>query len=290
MTFEQAHRVGVCSWSLRPESAAELAARVRALGLASVQLALDPIRTGRRGWGEVETINALRAAGVGAISGMMGMAGEDYSTLDSIKRTGGVRSHATWGCNIRAAQENARLARRLGIGLVTFHAGFIPHEAGEDRRLMIERLRMIVDHFDDCGVRVAFETGQESADTLMHALDELARPHAGVNFDPANMILYGMGDPVESLAKLAPRVVQVHVKDAMPTTTPGQWGSEVRAGTGAVDWGGFFRVVRSHGLGADLVIEREAGEQRETDIVAACELISSHLSVGVGGGGRGRRP
>lgn len=280
MTLEQAHRVGVCSWSLRPGSAADLGARVRALGLRAVQLALDPIRTGAPGWSEIETLNALRAAGVVAVSGMMGMAGEDYSTLESIRLTGGVRPHGTWGRNIRAAQENARLARRLGIGLVTFHAGFIPHAPGEERRLMIERLRMIVDHFDDCGVRVAFETGQESAQTLLHALEELARPHAGVNFDPANMILYGMGDPVEALASLAPRVVQVHVKDAQPSPTPGRWGSEVRAGTGAVDWRGFFRVLRSRGLGVDLVIEREAGETRDADIVAARELIAAHLAPG----------
>lgn len=284
MTLARAHRVGVCSWSLRPESAADLAVRVRGLGFEAVQLALDPIRLNRPGWGEIASINALRNSGLRVLSGMMGMEGEDYGTLESIRKTGGVRAQATWGVNIRAAQENARLARRLGIDLVTFHAGFIPHEAGEERRTMIERLRMVIDHFDDCGVRVGFETGQETADTLLGALEELQRPHVGVNFDPANMVLYGMGDPVEALAKLAPRVIQVHIKDALPTKTPGQWGSEVRAGAGAVDWEGFFRTIRSHAIAADLLIEREARERRDADIVAARELIKSHaLSESSGG-------
>jgi sugar phosphate isomerase/epimerase len=219
---------------------------------------------------------------------MMGMAGEDYSTLETIKRTGGVRPEATWGANLRAAQDNARLARRLGIGLVTFHAGFIPHEAGPERQAMIQRLRMMVDHFDDHGVRVAFETGQETAETLLEALHELDRPQAGVNFDPANMILYGMGDPVAALDRLAPRVVQIHIKDATPSPTPGQWGHETRAGDGAVDWKRFFDTVRTRGLGADLVIEREGGEGRDADVRAAAEMVARHGFAGeVRGGVRG---
>jgi sugar phosphate isomerase/epimerase len=261
---------------------------VKAIGLHAVQLALDPVRTGRPGWGEIETINALRSHGVSVLSGMMGMVGEDYSTLESIKRTGGVRQQATWGENLRAAEENARLARRLGVGLVTFHAGFIPHDAGDERRTMVERLRMMIDHFDDCGVRVAFETGQESAETLLQALEELHRPHAAVNFDPANMILYGMGDPVAALEMLAPRVIQIHIKDAVPCGKAGEWGREARAGDGKVDWKRFFETVRARGLAADLVIEREGGEGRDADIAAARDLLIRHgFGSDTGGDGVG---
>lgn len=274
MTFCSANRVGVCSWSLQPATARDLAAALRRLQVRHVQLALDPIREGLPGWGEIETVSALRSAGIAVISGMMGAIGEDYSSLESIARTGGVRPDQHWGGNLRAAQDTARLARRLRLPLVTLHAGFIPHHAGPERRTMIDRLRSIVDQFDACGVRVGFETGQESADTLREALAELNRPHVGVNFDPANMILYGMGDPVEALGKLAPHVIQIHIKDATPTRTPGQWGQEVRAGTGAVDWSAFFRIIRDRGLAADLVIEREAGDAREADIAAAAQMLA----------------
>ena len=144
--------LGICSWSLRPADARELAAGVPKFGVRRVQLALDPIRENRPGWGEIETLHALAAEGIEIASGMMATAGEDYSTLESIARTGGVRPDATWGANLRAAQSNARLARRLGINLVTFHAGFIPHERGPERVVMIRRLRSMVDVFDDCGV------------------------------------------------------------------------------------------------------------------------------------------
>ena len=81
------NRLGVCSWSLRPETPAELAERVRATGLGTVQLALDPSRTGA--WSLEDTRAELEAAGTTIASGMMATRGEDYSTLETIRRTGG---------------------------------------------------------------------------------------------------------------------------------------------------------------------------------------------------------
>jgi len=267
-------RLGVCSWSLRARSPRELVERVRATGLNAVQLWLDPIRSGA--WGESETRRDLDRAGIDILSGMMAMAGEDYSSLESIARTGGVRPDSTWGRNLAAAEANADLARRLGLTLVTFHVGFIPHEPSE-RATILARAREIVAVFRARGVRTAFETGQERADTLLEVLRELAGtrvPGVGVNFDPANMILYGMGDPIASLRALAPHVLQCHIKDARLGPAPGQWGTEVPAGTGAVDWPAFFRTLRESGLQVNLAIEREAGENRLADVMDARALVA----------------
>jgi sugar phosphate isomerase/epimerase len=283
-----AHRLGVCSWSLEPGSPAELVERVLEVGVGHVQLALDPLRRGE--WGEAETVSRLRDAGIGVLSGMIGMAGEDYSTLESIRATGGVRPDATWKTNLAACRASARLARRLGLPLVTFHAGFIPHEAGPERAAMVARLRELADLFDDHGVSLGFETGQETAATLLEALAEIDRPSVGVNFDPANMLLYGMGDPVEALRALAPRVVQVHVKDAVPSKKKGRWGSEEVAGEGVVDWKAFFGVLRERGLGVDLLIEREGGEKRVKDARKAAKLVRGLLRKGgARKGGKGKR-
>lgn len=260
-------RLGVCSWSLQAASPADLVNKVLSCGMRHVQLALDPLRTGA--WPEIETMNRLHAAGITVVSGMMGFKGEDYTTLDTIKATGGVRLDADWEENLSAAHATARLAARQGLRLVTFHAGFIPHHEGAERTLMVDRLRWVIDAFDDRGVRVGFETGQERADTLLDALDALKRPHVGVNFDPANMILYGMGDPIAALRSLGSRVVQVHIKDAVATKVPGTWGEEVRAGTGEVQWGSFFGVLKEQGLSVDRLVEREAGTARVEDIRAA---------------------
>ncbi len=270
------NRLGVCSWSLRPQSPSGLGQSVRACGLDAVQLALDPLRLGL--WSFEETCAALEESGVAILSGMMAMTGEDYTSLESIRRTGGVRANQHWEENRRAAREDARLARRLDLDLVTFHAGFLPDDQrSPERAVLVERLREIIDCFADEGLRVGFETGQETAETLIGFLEELDRPSAGVNFDPANLLLYGMGDPVEALLLLAPHVRQMHVKDARRAKVSGAWGDEVPVGEGEVDWREFFRIVRDHPLEGDLLIEREAGEERVRDIRRAHQLVRSHL-------------
>jgi L-ribulose-5-phosphate 3-epimerase len=269
-------RIGVCSWSLRPTGPADLVEKVRLCGLAAVQLALDPIRRGE--WSEEETARLLSGAGIDILSGMMAMEGEDYATLDSIKATGGLRPDHTWERNLAAARDNAQLAHRLGIRLVTFHAGFFPHETAgpaeaAERHTLILRLREAAAAFAAWSIRVALETGQESAATQVAVLNDLGKPVVGVNFDPANMILYGMGEPIAALKRLAPWVRQVHIKDAKASAEPGAWGAEVPVGAGQVDWPAFFAALKEADLDVDLLIEREAGHSRIDDIKRARQLI-----------------
>jgi sugar phosphate isomerase/epimerase len=191
-----------------------------------------------------------------------------------------VRPDEHWRENLAIAQADAVAARALGVELVTFHAGFLPHSPKDpERAKLVQRLRTLVDVFAAEGVHVALETGQETAATLLEVLAELDRPGAGDNFDPANMILYGMGEPVAALAELAPRVFQVHVKDARSTTRRGEWGSEVVVGTGEVDWARFFAVLGASRPGIDLMIEREAGEDRVADVVAARDFVRARAGA-----------
>lgn len=273
-----ARALGVCSWSLKPRSIDDLVLEARAAGVRSVQIALGPLT--RPEFEPKRLQGALAEAGIAIRSGMTSMHGEDYSTLESIRRTGGVRPDEHWSANLATARRDAAQARALGLELVTFHAGFLPEERDDpERAKLVARLRTIVDVYAEHGVRVGFETGQETAETLLGVLLELERPSAGVNFDPANMILYGMGDPVAALARLAPRVLQVHVKDARPAARRGEWGTEVRAGTGAVDWTRFFALLDEERPGVDLMIEREAGADRIADVRAAAELVRSKTAV-----------
>ncbi len=252
----------------------DLARRVIALGIPRVQLALIPCLDQPTWRG---AIDVLRGEGVEVISGMLATAGEDYSTLESIAQTGGVRSDLRWGENLDRAFRVADLAERTGLPLVTLHGGFLPHASDDPvRRTMLDRLRTIADIFGQRGIGIALETGQESAATLAQALHELDRPSVGVNFDPANMILYGMGDPLEAVESLAPWLRQVHIKDAIATKNPGTWGTEVPVGEGSVPWASFLASVnriRIGGEGINLIIERESGACRDEDIVLARDLV-----------------
>jgi L-ribulose-5-phosphate 3-epimerase len=269
-------RLAVCSWSLQPRNPTDLLGILKQLDISRTQLALSPTIGQPGQWGGA--IQTLRGAGVEIVSGMMAMAGEDYSTLQTIARTGGVRPDDGWPANRNHALAVADLADSADIRLVTFHAGFIPDDpADPERAKLIDRLRTIADAFAERGLRLGLETGQETADTLLDALADLDRPNLGVNFDPANMILYGKGDPVAALRMLAPHIVQIHIKDALPADTPGRWGSEVPVGSGAVDWPAFFEVALAIDPPVDFVIEREAGADRPADVDAARNLIVTHL-------------
>ncbi|MEL6497127.1 MAG: sugar phosphate isomerase/epimerase family protein [Planctomycetota bacterium] len=274
MVAKLAGLLGVCSWSLRPTSPADLVKRVRACGLRAVQLGLEPIRSGL--WDLHETSEALAEARIDILSGMLETQGEDYSSLASIRTTGGLRPDSRWDANRARAERVAWIAEALGMELVTFHAGFISHDPNDpERATMIERLRVVADIFADRGVRLALETGQETAETLADLLDDLDRESVGVNFDPANMILYGMGEPVDAFRLLLPRVVQVHLKDATRAMSEGEWGDEVAVGRGEVGWQAFGEVLASAGRPIDALFEREAGEQRESDIRHGIAVIES---------------
>lgn len=265
-------RLAVCSWSLQPTGPQDLISKLQETGVHRIQLALDPLRDEPAVWGQTPVL--LQAAGITIVSGMFGCVGEDYSTLETIRATGGIVPDATWAQNWKNISAVANIARRLGLNLVTFHGGFMPHEETDPSYARLkERLFQITELFRASNIVVGLETGQETAAVLFDFLRKFARPNVGVNFDPANMILYDKGNPIEALRKLGNWVRQVHIKDARRTKVTGTWGEEVCAGTGEVDWPAFFAALKQIGFKGNLCIEREAGNQRVADIRAAREMV-----------------
>ena len=270
-------RLAVCSWSLQPANPQDLVTKLQATGVRRVQLALDPLRESPDVWGEATAL--FQSNSITIVSGMFGCVGEDYTTLESIQATGGIAPDATWEQNWKNIQGTAALAQKLGLKLVTFHAGFLPHEEKDPRSAKLrQRLIDIADVFAARNIMLALETGQETAAVLRDFLQKLTRPNVGVNFDPANMILYDKGNPIDALRTLGPWIRQVHIKDARRTKVPGTWGEEVVAGTGEVDWRAFFTALDQVTFKGDFCIEREAGNQRVAEIRAARELVEK-LSV-----------
>ena len=272
-----AARLAVCSWSLQPASPQDLISRLQAVGIRRVQLALDPLRETPGVWDGTPAL--FRENGVTIVSGMFGCVGEDYSTLETIRNTGGIAPDRTWEQNRINIQATAALAQELGLKLVTFHAGFLPHEERDPNTARLrQRLAEAADAFLARDIVLGLETGQETAAVLGSFLHKLDRPNVGINFDPANMILYGKGDPIEALRVLAPWIRQVHIKDARRAWAPGAWGEEVMVGTGEVKWPEFFSTLTEINFRGDLCIEREAGNQRVADIRTAREVVENIVS------------
>jgi sugar phosphate isomerase/epimerase len=266
------NRLAVCSWSLQAATPQELAQRLQTTGISRVQLALDPLREHPAVWGDSQAV--LKQAGITIVSGMFGCVGEDYSTLDTIRQTGGIAPDDTWEQNLENIRATVGIATALGLKLVTFHAGFVPHNPADPGfAKMVGRLAAVAETFAAADMEVGLETGQETAAGLAALLEALNHPKVVVNFDPANMLLYAKGDPLEAVRVLARWIRQVHVKDANQTAVPGTWGEEVTVGTGQVDWQAFFTTLADVGFTGDIVIEREAGDQRIADIRTAREVV-----------------
>jgi len=269
-------RLGVCSWSLQPVNPDDLVAKVLATGVRRVQLALDPLRESPQVWSRTETL--FRQNNITILSGMFGCVGEDYTTLESIRLTGGIAPDSTWEQNRKNIQEAAGLAAGMGLSLVAFHAGFIPHQQTDvNYAKMLRRLEEVADMFAASQITLGLETGQETAPALAALLQKLSRPNLGVNFDPANMILYNQGDPIEALRTLGGWVRQVHIKDATRTKVVGTWGEEVPVGTGEVDWRAFFATLQKLNFQGNFLLEREAGAQRVADLIVAKAVVEKHF-------------
>ena len=268
-------RLAVCSWSLHPADPAELIAKLQQIGISKIQLALDPLREGGA-WADAK--QQLADGGITIVGGMMGCVGEDYATLDAIRRTGGVVPDETWPQTWENIQAMAPIAKDLGVDYVTFHAGFLPEEPDDPNYdKLVGRLGQVADLYAALDITLGFETGQEEGPTLLGFLQRLAKPNVGVNFDPANIILYDKGDPIDALKVLVPYAKQCHIKDATKTSTTGEWGAEVVVGTGEMNWPAFFSVLAEAGFDGPLAIEREAGDDRVGDIGKAREHVLTIL-------------
>jgi len=254
--------IGVCSWSLQVKSIPELRGFLDRLGVNVVQIACgDPHHAA---WDEGDNMPAAAlAAGFSLTGTMLGFPGEDYTTPQTIQKTGGFGDPATRSERLERFAWALDRTRALGVSDMMLHAGFLPEPGEPDRKPFLDTLARVSDMAKAKGVTIAFETGQETADLLRRTLDELRSPNLKVNFDPANMILYDKGDPIRAVEILGPDIRSVHVKDANRTKTPGQWGEEVPLGRGQVDIRKFVQTLKKVGYRGSLCIEREVGNQEE---------------------------
>lgn len=265
--------VGVCTWSLRRDLPGVWKVMEEA-GIDHVHLAVGPVF----GEGGGAYREAARALPWTVSATMIDFPGEDYSTLESIRRTGGIVPDAAWESNKARALEAVCITAELGVRYLSFHAGFIDHGDGAAYGKLLDRIRVLANGATEHGVTLLLETGQETAEDLARFLRDLDRSAVAVNFDPANMILYDKGDPVEAVGVLGPWIRHVHVKDARRTPTPGTWGEEVPWGEGEVDHGVFLRALAAAGFEGALAVEREAGEDRAGDVCRAVERLAAFQS------------
>ncbi len=203
----------------------------------------------------------------------VGFPREDYSTLESIRATGGIVPDEHWERNREIVFRAARITEELGVRYLSLHAGFIEESDATRAKTIRDRMTRLADAAAERKVMLLMETGQETAENLRLFLEEVNHPALGVNLDPANMVLYDKGDPVAAVHTLAPWIKHVHVKDALRAKQPGMWGQEVPWGEGDVRADDFLTALGAIGFDGVLAVERECGDDRLGDIRLAVERL-----------------
>ena len=250
---------------------------VKEMGADNVQLHAPPAEY-RSAEHAQKIAEQFKEAGIDITVVFCGYAGESYETIPIVKQTVGLVPPATRDERIKQTWQVADFAAAVGAQGIGLHVGFISEDWDSDEfREVVQVLKGTCEHCAGMGIGVNLETGQESGDTLLHVLEAVGRENLGVNFDPANMILYGSGEPLEALRKVGAYVRSCHCKDGVWSADPGKtWGVEVPLGEGDVGIEEFLKILDGLGYDEPLTIEREIhGEQQARDIRKGIELLRS---------------
>ena len=200
--------------------------------------------------------------------------GQDW---DNPEETVGLFPAGTRGERLVATCRQMEWAARYGIRLVSCHAGFVPGERDDFYARYVADMKQMLRFAAAFGQTFLFETGSEPADVLMRLMDDIGEPNAGINFDPANVLIYGHGTPAEVVEKLGDRIRVVHCKDANPPVDGAVRGRETPLGRGSTNFAALLGRLLDSGFRGPLIIERElpAGPARDKDIAEAARFLTS---------------
>ena len=245
------------------------------LGVSTVHLHA-PGRDFRTAEKTAEIKDQFAAAGIEISVVFAGFPDEDYTTPEITQQTVGLVPLDRRERRLEETLAIADFAAALGVDAIGMHLGFVPEgPADPDFAAVVEVVRTVCDHCRGHGQYFHLETGQETAAELLAFIEAVDRENLAVNFDPANMILYQAGPPLEALDRVGRFVRSVHCKDAAIERRPGQpWYEDAPLGQGDVGIRAFLLKLRGLGYEGPLTIEREYAPDQVGDIRAALQLLT----------------
>jgi sugar phosphate isomerase/epimerase len=249
------------------------------LGVPTIQLHTPRAETRTKANAE-RFLARLRELGIRVSVVFGGFEGESYADIPTVARTVGLVPPETRAARLAEMMEIADFARLLEVNAVGLHVGFVPHEKSNPLyRDAVAVTQRLCDHCRGNGQNLHLETGQEPADTLLGFIGDVGRDNLFVNFDPANMILYGCGEPIDALRRVGKYVRSVHCKDARWSAKPGvDWGAETPLGEGEVGMENFLRTLDEIGYAGPLTIERELPQdpaRQKAEIARGVQLLNT---------------
>ena len=259
----------------------------RDLGVPTIQLHAPHANTRTQANAEA-FLKKLADYGIQLTCVFGGFEGESYADIPTVVKTVGLVPPETRQARLKEMKEIADFAKLLGCNVVALHLGFVPHDTKDPLYAEVVGItRQLCDHVKTNGQNLHLETGQETAAGLVQFIHDVGRDNLFVNFDPANMILYGTGEPIAAVKQIGKFVRSIHCKDGKWAANPGkEWGQEVPLGQGDVGMENYLRALLEIGFDGPLTIEREIPQEpdrQKTEIGGAVKLLSDlKAKLGVG--------
>ena len=247
---------------------------VRDLNIPTVQVSYPEALHTEAGVEEV--LSAVRETGIEITTVFCGFKGESYADIPTVRDTVGLVPEGPRAERVAKIARISQFAQEIGVNRVAAHIGFIPEDESDPRYpVLVETMRGVCDEVASRGQVFSLETGQETAIALKKFINDVGKDNLRVNFDPANMILYGVDKPIPALEVLSPYIESVHCKDGTWPTVTDQLGHETPLGQGDVDIPKWLEALIQTGYTGALTIEREiSGEQQKRDIATARDLLN----------------
>ena len=249
-------------------------AKVRNLGLPTSQVFIDEF--------ELDLVKRLRQAlekhQIEATSLVVGGPGKEVWDFYQGPLTIGLVPRETRAARIAHIKKASDFAKQCDIAAVQTHCGFIPENPNDPvYKETIGALREVVGYCKNNGQNFRYETGQETPLTLVRAIQDVGFDNQGVNFDLANLILYGKANPVDAIELLGPYVQGIHAKDGMWPTNPKELGQEVPIGKGKVDFPRIIERLKQLNYRGAVTIEREISGPKQVEDVRDAKMYLEKL-------------
>jgi len=248
-------------------------AKVRGLGLTTAQVYVNEFESGL-----TEKLNrALDKNNIEPTALVVGGPGKEVWDFYQGPLTIGLVPLQTRAERIAHIKHASDFAKQCGISAVQTHCGFIPENPNDPTyKEVVSAIREVTTYCKGNGQNFRYETGQETPTTLVRTILDVGTDNQGVNFDLANLILYGKANPVDAIEILSPYVQGIHAKDGLWPTNPKDLGQEVPIGKGKVDFPRIIARLKELNYRGAVTIEREiSGARQVEDVLAAKKYLEA---------------
>jgi L-ribulose-5-phosphate 3-epimerase len=249
-------------------------AKVRDLGLPTAQVFVDEFEPGL-----VERLRqALEKHEIEPTALVVGGPGKESWDFYQGPLTIGLVPRETRAARIAHVKKASDFAKECGIRAVQTHCGFIPENPNDPvYKETVTAIRELASYCKRNGQAFRYETGQETPITLVRTIQDVGTDNQGVNFDLANLILYGKANPVDAIELLGTYIQGIHAKDGLWPTNPKALGEEVPIGKGKVDFPRIIARLKELNYRGAVTIEREVSGPKQIDDVRAAKTYLEGL-------------